>query len=28
VALDAATGRNLGDVPGSGFDRLLAAAPW
>jgi len=28
VALDAATGRNLGDVPGSEFDRLLAAAPW
>jgi hypothetical protein len=28
VALDAATGRTLGDVPGGGFDRLLAAAPW
>lgn len=28
VALDAATGRTLGDVPGRGFDRLMAAAPW
>ena len=28
VALDTATGRTLGDVPGQGFDRLLAAAPW
>jgi hypothetical protein len=28
VALDAATGRTLGEVPGDGFDRLLAAAPW
>jgi hypothetical protein len=28
VALDPATGQVLGDVPGSGFDRLLAAAPW
>ena len=28
VALDAATGRELGRVPGGGFDRLLAVAPW
>jgi hypothetical protein len=28
VALDAATGQALGDVPGGGFDRLMAAAPW
>ena len=28
VALDPATGQVLGDVPGAGFDRLLAAAPW
>jgi DNA-binding beta-propeller fold protein YncE len=28
VALDPATGRTLGSVPGGGFDRLLATAPW
>jgi hypothetical protein len=28
VALDAATGHRLGTVPGSGYDRLLAVAPW
>jgi hypothetical protein len=28
VARDAATGRELGTVPGHGFDRLLAIAPW
>jgi DNA-binding beta-propeller fold protein YncE len=28
VALDAASGRTLGNVPGDGFDRLMAAAPW
>jgi hypothetical protein len=28
VARDAATGRELGTVPGHGFDRLLAVAPW
>jgi hypothetical protein len=28
VALDAATGRQLGTVPGEGYDRLLAVAPW
>ncbi|HEX5824303.1 MAG TPA: hypothetical protein VFY18_07605 [Candidatus Limnocylindrales bacterium] len=28
VALDTATGSTLGEVPGRGFDRLLAAAPW
>jgi hypothetical protein len=28
VAVDAATGRQLGTVPGDGFDRLLAVAPW
>jgi DNA-binding beta-propeller fold protein YncE len=28
VAIDTATGRTLGPVPGSGFDRLLAVAPW
>jgi hypothetical protein len=28
VALDAATGSQLATVPGSGFDRLLAVAPW
>ena len=27
VALDAATGRHLGTVPGAGYDRLLAVAP-
>jgi hypothetical protein len=28
VAIDAASGRTLGNVPGGGFDRLMAAAPW
>lgn len=28
VAVDAPTGRELGTVPGEGFDRLLAVAPW
>lgn len=28
VALDAATGRQTGTVPGAGYDRLLAIAPW
>ena len=28
AALDAATGAVLGFVPGGGFDRLLAVAPW
>jgi hypothetical protein len=28
VAVDASTGRRLGTVPGKGFDRLLAVAPW
>ena len=28
VARDAATGRDLGTVPGQGYDRLLAVAPW
>jgi hypothetical protein len=28
VAIDAASGRTLGNVPGDGFDRLMAAAPW
>lgn len=28
VALDPASGRELGRVPGDGFDRLLAVAPW
>lgn len=28
VAVDARTGRELGTVPGEGFDRLLAVAPW
>jgi len=28
VALDASTGQHLAPVPGSGFDRLLAVAPW
>jgi hypothetical protein len=28
VAVDPATGRELGTVPGEGFDRLLAVAPW
>src|SRR4029077_12463318 len=28
VALDPATGRTIGTVPGEGFDRLLATAPW
>ena len=28
VARDAATGRELGTVPGKGYDRLLAVAPW
>jgi DNA-binding beta-propeller fold protein YncE len=28
VALDAKSGRTLGEVPGGGFDRLMAAAPW
>jgi hypothetical protein len=28
AALDAASGRTLGNVPGGGFDRLMAAAPW
>jgi hypothetical protein len=28
VAVDASTGRRLGTVPGRGFDRLLAVAPW
>ncbi|HEX2755798.1 MAG TPA: hypothetical protein VHM48_10060 [Candidatus Limnocylindrales bacterium] len=28
VALDAATGRDLGTVPGNDYDRLLAVAPW
>jgi hypothetical protein len=28
VAVDPATGHELGTVPGEGFDRLLAVAPW
>jgi DNA-binding beta-propeller fold protein YncE len=28
VALEPATGRTLGSVPGGGFDRLLATSPW
>jgi len=28
VRLDAATGRIVGEVPGDGFDRLVAVAPW
>ena len=28
VALDAATGRRLAPVPGGGYDRLVAVAPW
>jgi len=28
VALDPGTGRELGTVPGDGFDRLLSTAPW
>jgi hypothetical protein len=28
VALDASSGRQLGAVPGSGYDRLMAVAPW
>lgn len=28
VAVDAGGGRALGTVPGSGYDRLLAVAPW
>lgn len=28
VALDAATGRRTGTVPGADYDRLLAVAPW
>ncbi len=28
VALDAASGRSRGSVPGRGYDRLLAVAPW
>ena len=28
VKLDAATGALLGKVPGDGFDRLVAVAPW
>lgn len=28
VAVEAATGRSLGTVPGGGYDRLLAVAPW
>jgi len=28
VAINPATGRRLGSVPGEGFDRLLAVAPW
>jgi hypothetical protein len=28
AAVDAVTGRRLGTVPGKGFDRLLAVAPW
>jgi hypothetical protein len=28
VALLPGTGRDAGAVPGGGFDRLLAAAPW
>jgi hypothetical protein len=28
VALDAATGKRLAPVPGDGYDRLLAVAPW
>lgn len=28
VAVDVATGKRLGAVPGGGFDRLLAVAPW
>jgi hypothetical protein len=28
VALDAATGELIGEVPGEGFDRLLAVVPW
>ena len=28
VARDAVTGRELGTVPGQGYDRLLAVAPW
>ena len=25
---DAGTGQDLGDVPGSGYDRLLGVVPW
>jgi len=28
VKLDAATGTVVGQVPGDGFDRLVAVAPW
>lgn len=28
VAQDATTGKGLGTVPGSGYDRILAVAPW
>jgi hypothetical protein len=28
VKLDAATGRTIGEVPGGGFDRLVAVVPW
>ncbi len=28
VAVDAATGRSLGTVPGGDYDRLIAVAPW
>jgi hypothetical protein len=28
VAVDPDTGRGLGSVPGQGYDRLLAVAPW
>jgi hypothetical protein len=28
VAVGPTTGRELGTVPGDGYDRLLAAAPW
>ena len=28
VAVDPETGRELGRVPGEGFERLVAAAPW
>ena len=28
VAVDAATGARIGEVPGGGYDRLVAVVPW